>query len=41
MENRIRLLLMDFDGTLADTREAHYLAYARTLREAGIVLDRT
>ncbi len=38
MENRIRLLLMDFDGTLADTRRANALAYAATLREAGYPL---
>lgn len=37
---RLRLLLLDFDGTLADTREANYRAYARTLAEAGIALER-
>lgn len=33
--NCIRLLLLDFDGTLADTRRANTLAYVATLREAG------
>ncbi len=37
---RLRLLLLDFDGTLADTREANYRAYAQTLAEAGIGLTR-
>jgi beta-phosphoglucomutase len=32
--------LVDFDGTLADTREANYLAYARSLEEVGVVLSR-
>lgn len=32
---RIRLILLDFDGTLADTRRANTLAYVATLREAG------
>lgn len=31
----IRLLLLDFDGTLADTRRANTLAYVATLHEAG------
>lgn len=35
---RLRLLLLDFDGTLADTRRANTLAYVATLREAGIPL---
>ena len=39
METRIRLILLDFDGTLADTRRANALAYAATLREAGIALS--
>ena len=39
MENsEIRLLLLDFDGTLADTRRANTLAYVATLREAGYTL---
>lgn len=33
--NCIRLLLLDFDGTLADTRRANALAYVTTLHEAG------
>lgn len=37
---RLRLLLLDFDGTLADTREANYRAYARTLAEVGMELER-
>lgn len=32
----IRLLLLDFDGTLVDTRRANALAYIATLREVGI-----
>lgn len=36
----VRLLLLDFDGTLADTREANYRAYAHTLAEEGITLSR-
>lgn len=36
--SRIRLLLLDFDGTLADTRRANTLAYVQTLREAGYKL---
>lgn len=36
--SRIRLLLLDFDGTLADTRRANTLAYVATLREAGYAL---
>lgn len=40
MENatRIKLLLLDFDGTLVDTRRANTLAYVATLREAGYPL---
>ena len=39
MENtRIRLLLLDFDGTLADTRRANTLAYVAALGEAGYTL---
>ena len=37
-DSRIRLLLLDFDGTLADTRRANTLAYVETLREAGYAL---
>ena len=32
---QIRLLLLDFDGTLADTRRANTLAYVAALGEAG------
>ena len=35
---QIRLILLDFDGTLADTRRANTLAYVATLREAGYAL---
>ena len=35
---QIRLILLDFDGTLADTRRANTLAYVATLREAGYTL---
>ena len=39
MENRgIRLILLDFDGTLADTRRANAQAYVATLREIGYPL---
>jgi len=38
MDRRIRLLLLDFDGTLADTRRANCLAYIATLAEAGCTL---
>lgn len=34
--NSIRLILLDFDGTLVDTRRANALAYIETLREVGI-----
>lgn len=33
---RIKLILLDFDGTLVDTRRANTLAYVQTLHEAGI-----
>ena len=35
---QIRLLLLDFDGTLADTRRANTLAYVAALDEAGYAL---
>ena len=35
---QIRLLLLDFDGTLADTRRANTLAYVAALSEAGYAL---
>ena len=37
-DTRIRLLLLDFDGTLADTRRANTLAYVAALGEAGYPL---
>ena len=40
-DTRIRLLLLDFDGTLCDTRQANTLAYVTTLREAGYNLTET
>lgn len=39
MDGRIKLLLLDFDGTLADTREANYRAYADVLRDEGYELS--
>lgn len=35
---RIRLILLDFDGTLVDTRRANARAYVETFREAGLQL---
>lgn len=35
----IKLILLDFDGTLADTRRANSSAYAAALREAGYTLS--
>ena len=37
-DSPIRLILLDFDGTLADTREANTRAYVQTLTEAGFPL---
>lgn len=37
-DTRIRLILLDFDGTLADTRRANTLAYVAALGEAGYTL---
>lgn len=37
-DSRIRLILLDFDGTLADTRRANARAYVAALREAGYPL---
>ena len=37
-DRNIRLILLDFDGTLADTRRANALAYVATLREIGYPL---
>ena len=35
---QLKLILLDFAGTLADTRRANTLAYLQTLREAGYTL---
>lgn len=35
MNSAIKLLLLDFDGTLADTRRANALAYVAALSQAG------
>jgi len=37
---KVRALLFDLDGTLADTAEANYLAYAAALAEASVAVDR-
>ena len=37
-DNRIRLLLLDFDGTLVDTRHANMRAYIAALAESGRTL---
>lgn len=34
--SHIKLILLDFDGTLADTRRANGLAYIHALKEVGI-----
>lgn len=36
---QLKLILLDFDGTLVDTRRANALAYIETLRERGIHLS--
>jgi HAD superfamily hydrolase (TIGR01509 family) len=36
----IQALLVDLDGTLADTASANYAAYAAALAEAGVEVDR-
>ena len=36
---QIRLIILDFDGTLASTEEANMQAYVLALREEGIELD--
>ena len=36
---QIKLLILDFDGTLASTIDAHTKAYLLALEEAGIALD--
>ena len=35
---QLKLILLDFDGTLVDTRRANALAYIETLRERGVQL---
>lgn len=35
---QLKLILLDFDGTLVDTRRANACAYIETLREAGITI---
>ncbi len=37
--SKIKLILLDFDGTLADTHRAHTQAYVTTLQEAGYALN--
>ena len=37
---KIKLILLDFDGTLVDTRDANASAYIETLGEVGITLSR-
>ena len=37
--SNIKLILLDFDGTLADTRMANGEAYIEALREVGITLN--
>lgn len=39
-DNRIKLILLDFDGTLADTRQANANAYVAALGEAGYPLTK-
>lgn len=36
----IKLILLDFDGTLVDTRDANAYAYIKTLSEVGIDMSR-
>lgn len=36
----VHALLVDLDGTLVDTRDANYLAYAAALAEFGVTIDR-
>lgn len=37
---QIKLILLDFDGTLVDTREANAGAYIEALAEVGIAIDK-
>lgn len=39
-DSRIKLILLDFDGTLADTRRANAAAYIAALGEAGYTLSK-
>lgn len=36
---QLKLIILDFDGTLASTADAHTKAYLLALEEAGIILD--
>ena len=36
---QLKLILLDFDGTLVDTRRANAQAYIETLSEVGITLS--
>lgn len=36
---QLKLIILDFDGTLADTRQANAAAYIETLSEVGITLS--
>jgi HAD superfamily hydrolase (TIGR01509 family) len=38
--SQARAYLVDFDGTLADTGDANFRAYAQALREVGVIVDR-
>jgi beta-phosphoglucomutase-like phosphatase (HAD superfamily) len=38
--SQLKLILLDFDGTLADTREANAMGYISALREVGIELSK-
>lgn len=38
VDSQIKLILLDFDGTLADTRRANAAAYVKALSEAGYTL---
>ena len=37
---QLKLILLDFDGTLVDTKEANACAYIEALAEAGIAIDK-
>jgi len=37
---KLSALLFDLDGTLADTAEANFMAYAQAFAEAGVIIDR-